>query len=395
MSTARLPVAARPGGPAADRIPVPTVRLNAHATFTELSPARHVLPAPPRFQFGTCPGELSAFLFARTRLQACGIHVAHGLVVGAGLLLSAGGELVEAPSLNWQNLHVAEALARHGRPDAAPPRRVGSRCALIITPGYAIYGHWLADMLPRLGQLAAAGYDLDSLTYLIPHDVPAFGLELLRLLGLGEDRLLRLEPGAPVQPDELLLPTFPHNGRQFMEPMAYAAGVLRARIEARHGRLQTEGTPASILVSRRRIPARPLENRDAFEAMAVQHGFTVVHPQTLPVLDQLRLFAGAREIIGEYGSALHASLFSPPGTVVCALRGMLRHPALIQSGIGDALDQPTGYLFCPAGQSGKANSLAVDPDDLRACLDIVFSPKRPMLAPLPEQSRSAAPSRTP
>jgi capsular polysaccharide biosynthesis protein len=57
------------------------------------------------------------------------------------------------------------------------------------------------------------------------------------------------------------------------------------------------------------------------------------------------LFASAREIIGEYGSAFHATMFSAPDTPVCGLRGSDYHPGFVQSGIGDVFGQPTGWVF--------------------------------------------------
>ncbi len=355
------------------------LKLEACAAFHELSPATHSLPAPPRFLFGDCPAALASFFYGRSRLPPSGVFAATGMEVSEGLLLRAEDTLVEAPALNWQVAHVEQAVARYGLPGPqARPRRIEGGCALIVTPGYPIYGHWLVDMLPRLGLLEAAGHDLDSLTYIVADDTPRFGLELLRLAGIGPERLVRLEPGRPVRPDTLLMPTFPHNGRQFMPLMAHATAVLRRRVEARFGPLEIGGYPTSILISRHGVGGRRMENREQYEAMAEAHGFAIVAPETMPMLEQFRLFAGAREILGEYGSALHSSLFSPAGTVVCALRGTQEHPAFIQSGIGDALDQPTGYVL---GADREKFGFAVRPDDLRDCLDTVFGPARPRLGP--------------
>jgi hypothetical protein len=354
-----------------------TVPLDRHADFHMLAPATLRLPPPPRFHFGGFPAPLAALFYGRSRVPGAGVFTTGAITVSAGLILRAADQLIEAPPLNWQVSMIEQALARHGLPDpTAPVRTPDGPCALIVTPGYPIFGHWLADILPRLGLLEAAGHDLDSLTYIVAEDTPAFGLELLRLVGIGEERLIRLGAAGPIRPNTLLLPTFVHNGRQFTPLMAHAARVLRARIEARFGKLEASGTPASILVSRRGWGARRMQDRDAFEAAAQRHGFTLVSPETLPMLDQLRLFAGAREIIGEYGSGLHSSLFSPPGTVVCALRGIQAHPAFLQSGIGDALDQPTGYLFGRSSDDPTQRGFEVPPDDLAACLSTVFGPVR-------------------
>jgi hypothetical protein len=36
------------------------------------------------------------------------------------------------------------------------------------------YGHWLTEFLPKLGLLAAAGHDVDALSYPLPEALPPF-----------------------------------------------------------------------------------------------------------------------------------------------------------------------------------------------------------------------------
>jgi capsular polysaccharide biosynthesis protein len=46
------------------------------------------------------------------------------------------------------------------------------------------------------------------------------------------------------------------------------------------------------------------------------HGFAVVHPETLDIADQVRLAGGAQLLAGSAGSALHLAVFGPPGRAV-------------------------------------------------------------------------------
>jgi capsular polysaccharide biosynthesis protein len=108
------------------------------------------------------------------------------------------------------------------------------------------------------------------------------------------------------------------------------------------------------------------------EEMAVKANFALVYPEELSLLEQVRLFAGAREIMGEYGSALHGSLFSPEGAVICALRGTGGHPGFLQSGMGMALKQPTGYIFGEADESDPNFGFQVEEDAVAAALRLVF-----------------------
>jgi hypothetical protein len=62
--------------------------------------------------------------------------------------------------------------------------------------------------------------------------------------------------------------------------------------------------------------SRTYTNAVAVEALFAGLGFTVVHPETLPVAEQVRLAAGAEIIAGPAGSALHLSAFAPKARVI-------------------------------------------------------------------------------
>jgi capsular polysaccharide biosynthesis protein len=107
--------------------------------------------------------------------------------------------------------------------------------------------------------------------------------------------------------------------------------------------------------------------------MAVAAGFTVLQPERLPFAEQVQHFAAARCIIGEYGSALHGSIFFQPGTVVCGLKeASANRLSFLQSGIGAVLDQPTGYVHCEPVVGDSIGSFRVPPDAFSKCLQLVF-----------------------
>ena len=87
-------------------------------------------------------------------------------------------------------------------------------------------------------------------------------------------------------------------------------------------------------------------NVDRIEAMAAVAGFSIVYPEQLSLPDQVALFRGARQIVGQYGSALHGTMFGTPGAMVCALQGT--GPACagyLQSGIAERIGQSVGYVY--------------------------------------------------
>lgn len=84
------------------------------------------------------------------------------------------------------------------------------------------------------------------------------------------------------------------------------------------------------------------------EAMFTDAGFTIVHPQTLPITEQIALARGARVLAGSSGSALHLSAFADPGTRVLEVGdGRAKHPLRNQR----LVDAACGHLtaFTPHG----------------------------------------------
>jgi capsular polysaccharide biosynthesis protein len=64
-------------------------------------------------------------------------------------------------------------------------------------------------------------------------------------------------------------------------------------------------------------------------------------------LEQIVAFQNATQIMGEYGSGLHNSVFAPGGAIVGALSVMSDVPitGFVQSGLTEAMCQEVGYLF--------------------------------------------------
>ena len=69
-------------------------------------------------------------------------------------------------------------------------------------------------------------------------------------------------------------------------------------------------------------------------------GFTIVHPQELPLHEQLAIYAGAECIVAQFCSAAHNALFAPFGTPVFCFGWMNR----CQSGIAALRQQPLAYM---------------------------------------------------
>jgi hypothetical protein len=339
--------------------------------FFSLYPGTNLVPAPPRFTFGTFGAELAAGYYRNSHLWEIGVYRLRGFEIFGPYVLCKDGELYFSTETNVHPLYVEQTVTQCGEPGLPRPRDVVPGPAVMVAgPGYPVYGHWLSDFLPRLYLLHAIGYDIRRLRYLLPANTPRFGREWLELLGVPPDNVIAFDPtGTLTWVEELLLPTILHNGIRASALLSNAAKYLLSLINDRAGQPASGSQRRRIFLSRARASqSRPLLNRARIEEIAAAAGLEMVHPESLSLVEQVRMFGEASLLVGEYGSALHGSLFSAPGTTVCNLRGSLGHPGFIQSGFGQALRQPTGYVFGETDSESRDGRFTISEEAFSNCL---------------------------
>jgi capsular polysaccharide biosynthesis protein len=224
-----------------------------------------------------------------------------------------------------------------------PVRRIPGQAVCLYGPGYKVWGHWIVDFMPRLHLLQLAGYKIPRLRFLLPRDCPEFAIGLLREVGVAAENMVFFDSDAcQVQVDELILPTNLRKGSRLHSLFAEATRawtrfVMPAGLSAGGRRL---------FVSRARCGSpRHLTNRARIEAMAEAAGFEIIHPETLPLRAQIALFASARQVMGEYGSGLHSTIFGSSALHCCALRGTSHWGGMIQSYVSASFGQSVSYFF--------------------------------------------------
>lgn len=348
--------------------------------FSRLAAPSMALPPPPRFTFGPFPPSLMAKYYGLWGLGSVGVFSLQEFELSGAFLLRANDTYYRCPELNVHEKHIQEEVERIGDAQMNPHREhLRGSHVLLAGPGYRVYGHWLVEYLPKISLLNFAGYDLQRLRYLLPVTTPSYVFSWLDLLGIKSDQIVRYDPDTDViTADEFLLPTILHNGLRMSPIFNDASAFMRGLIGFKND-LQGSTYGSRIFLARPHgSQSRALGNRARIQELASQSNFIIVNPETLSLLDQVRLFVGAREIMGEYGSALHASMFSSAGTVVCALRGTGDHPGLIQSGMGHVLQQPTGYVFGEADDSKIEFGFRIDEETFKTALKLIFNSRLPL-----------------
>lgn len=170
---------------------------------------------------------------------------------------------------------------------------------------------------------------------------------------------------AELRVERLVVPTRPFvpNGGAVRE-----ATLPWARVADRFG---TAGSPSRVFLSRSvfhdshaertgtRHPRAFTNDHEVDDVMA-DHRFTVVHPETLGVDEQIRLAAGAEVIAGPSGTALHLAAFARHDTRVLEL-GDPRSPGGLpnQQAIAAVKGQPYAAVPLPASTRGSDASVDV------------------------------------
>ncbi|MCZ4500707.1 MAG: hypothetical protein JWQ74_3262 [Marmoricola sp.] len=193
-----------------------------------------------------------------------------------------------------------------------PPVEVPGRLGVLTTRGDVNYYHFLHDVLPRVAVLEQAGVERPDRWY-VPRTT-RFQKELLELWGIGEHEVINSDEVRHVRARTLVVPGLAST-RERNPP--WVAQLLRERL-----------VPAGL----QRVPGRHLYlsrqagrnnraivNEAEVLAMLRPLGFDVVDPGTLPVADQIRLFAEADVIVAPHGASLANLPFCSPGSTLLEL----------------------------------------------------------------------------
>jgi capsular polysaccharide biosynthesis protein len=131
-------------------------------------------------------------------------------------------------------------------------------------------------------------------------------LRMFEALGVASDRVAQIT--GPILCNDLYLGD---------RPVRLASSVHALAREA-FERLKALGSGSEVQRRERIFISRPmgaerlLEQHHEVEALFERNGFAIVHPEKLPIEDQIALFSGAKMIAGLGGSAMHNAVFASP-----------------------------------------------------------------------------------
>lgn len=230
------------------------------------------------------------------------------------------------------------------RPDV-PVRRLDTPCFCPFHPNL-VYGHFLLEMLPKLYlwhflKECGAVYPV-----LVPTSLPPWARQFLNLF-VNSSHLRFYDPDREaVEAPYFVLASMMHTDHNFHPAFNLALDhAVRSSIAMTEPAKQIchgKSGQRRLYLSRRRATTawHCIVNEEEVESLFADLGFEILHPQELSISEQIRAFAKADVVAGEFSSALHNTAFSPAGTRVIALNRINWY----QSRIGRLKRQPIAYV---------------------------------------------------
>ena len=302
--------------------------------------AYNILPLLPGSEFTT---EIQERHFESPDVPKLGLGVIPNALISGSSFIGTETDVWQMPEM--MPAYVDKRLATHHSEQIAFPINaeeiyVSGLSVLLTHWNTALYGHWLLEGMPKLLLLRTLG--LQELQIIIPESSPNFIGEWINMI-LPEAKLIKYNQDREfVRCERVLLPTmlcsrryFYHRRLSKMIDDTWSSTMTRT-----HGKNR-------LYVSRDKpSPRRVLTNKIEIEGIAAENGFTIIIPEHLPVADQISLFQNTDVIVGDYGSAMHNTIFSPRGSVVLCLNWL----GQLQGRVAHLREQHVGYLLPRGGQ---------------------------------------------
>lgn len=170
------------------------------------------------------------------------------------------------------------------------------------------FGHTLLEGLSRTWALFEYPEIFDEMPLLVFEPaLRSYQTEFLQLAGINPQRITHI-PFDGVTVERLWIPDPAIRSHRWV---SRRQGKVWQRIS---DAVSTAKPSRKIYLSRSLISERPLTNEAEVEALLKEKGFEIIHPETLPLSEQIRTAAEAEHLVGPVGSQMYLAAFQKPGT---------------------------------------------------------------------------------
>ncbi len=270
--------------------------------------------------------------------------------------------------------------------DVAPKSKMKIKEGIfLMSEAWYNYAHWLSEQVPRL-YLIDQMREYEGIPLLVNDGLYPQQIESLKLVSGGKNPIKILPRDSTYLVDRLICPSILNafNKRRYRptEKATPADGPFHPEaIHFLRDRLLPQcrdsgGARKRLWISRKnqiKTGQRRLLNEPELEALFVEHGFEVVYPEAMSLMEQVELFAQAEMIAGPGGSAFMNIVFSPPGTRILILTK--NHPQVnfhyftnIAQIIGQSIAYVCGDSLKNMGVLGFETDFIVDTSAVRQAM---------------------------
>lgn len=172
--------------------------------------------------------------------------------------------------------------------------------ATIASADISGYFHWLFDSLPRLKLIEEVIDEIDFL--IIPYNLKKSQIETLALLGFHEEKLLKIKDGCNIHCEKLYVPCLPLEQRRTSK---WVCDFLRDSFLPK----QIIKPYRLIYISRKDALYRKVVNEKEVEDYLRKIGFEIIQMSELSILDQAKICAESRVVVGPHGAGLSNTVF--------------------------------------------------------------------------------------
>jgi hypothetical protein len=209
------------------------------------------------------------------------------------------------------NAGVAEWFAQAAAGTAPCAHSLDSPLCSFVARLDSNYFHWLVDICTQLEALEAYHQVTGERPHiLIRHDAPLFATSLITWPASWSGADLPSDRPLARRVPRLIVSAW-RNSRHAVSPAAVQ--WLRERLLESY---PASANPTKKLYIDRRAGWRPVGNAPEIASLMESLGFDVVHPETMSIIDQMRVFGEAKAVIGVHGAALANILFAPKARLV-------------------------------------------------------------------------------
>jgi capsular polysaccharide biosynthesis protein len=192
-------------------------------------------------------------------------------------------------------------------------RLKGKTLVLPIMGAHNNYFHFSLDLLPKIGNIIALGYSIDSFDQIVINENNAkYVSEWLDIVGIPTKKVITINPNEHWEIDFGVIPFHDkhcYNGFKYVKKKALSF--------ASNSTITNKDFGKKIFVSRKPEEGRSfVHETEILESLLFPLGYVVVYPQDLSLQQQINLFQQADEVIMPHGAGMTNIIFCKPGTKI-------------------------------------------------------------------------------